>query len=52
MEFMIGMYWCARSPLTESMRMREKRGGEADSFDKAGLLVGATEDMRSGCLPA
>lgn len=50
-EFMIGIYWCARSPLTESMRMRERRGGEADSFDKTGLLVGATEDKRRRCLP-
>ena len=26
MQFMMGIYWCARSPETERMRMREFRG--------------------------
>lgn len=31
MVFIIGMYWCARSPDTERMRMRGWRGGGAMS---------------------
>lgn len=27
MVFIMGMYWCARSPETERMRMRERRLG-------------------------
>ena len=37
--FIIGIYWCARSPLTERMRMRGLRGGGAESGFREGSVV-------------
>lgn len=49
MVFMMGMYWCARSPLTERMRMRAVNVGGREFWlllevDSLGLVGMGCED--------
>ena len=44
MVFMIGMYWCARSPETERIKMR--------GFKVAGVIELGSEGATSGSAPA